>query len=345
MSDSRIGGFKAVGLGLRALRRNAALWIFGLASEGALAVCRSALFFAAFLGFVARFVGGMRTSEAQDLGNAMDAGLSHAFAKPFLMPLIGAWLALEAVAAVVRVIYIAATVVDASAVLKEPERAPSPVIAAAGSVFGRAVAASFWLWLVSLVIGLARVVFWGASWLVVVTAFSKQHGGVGASAVGALGITIAFAGGLFVALFGRVYLVQAIRHRDASVVANIWDAVASLKDRFTTYLLIAVIGALLAFGGSLVVGGFDAFAGGLGGEHVLIGQGIQLLGAALVAAWAGAVEISMIGAVCAVDLDARGELPKPPAPPPPPEPVVAQPVATAQEVLVAHVIDEPKPTT
>ncbi|MBS2031009.1 MAG: hypothetical protein JST54_24115 [Deltaproteobacteria bacterium] len=344
MSDARIGGFRAVGLGLRALRRNLSLWVFGLTSEGALAACRSALFFAAFLSFLARFMGAMSASQAQDLGGALDAGLAHALSRPFVLPIVGAWLALECVGAVLRIVYLAATIVDASAVLKEPDRAPAPVIAAASSVFARAVAASFWLWLVSLASGLARAVFWGASWIVVVCAFSHQHGGFGASAAGALGLTLGLMLALLVSLFGRVYLVQAVRHREASVLATAWDAATSLGDRLGTYLLIAVVGSMLAFAGNLVVGGLDAFAGGLGGKHVLIGQGVQLLGAALVAAWAAAVEIAMVGAVCAVDLDARGELPKPPAPPPPPEPVVAEPVATAQEVLVAQVI-EPKPTS
>lgn len=322
--DRRIGGFRAFGLGIRALRRNGSLWAFAVGAEALLAACRQVLLVAGFLALLRELVRGLN-------------GAAHASLGKVAMPLFGSWFALAAIAAVVRLVYLGAAVVDASAALREPERNPEPVIASGARVFVRAVIASFWLWLIELAGELCRAVLVGSALLVFL---SHAPGGsaLGAAPI-AMGITLALLVALLISLFGRVYLVQALRHLELGALPAAWEAGRSLGGRLGTYLLITFIAVALTVAGGMVSGTVGAMAGG---THFVVGRVLVVIAAALAAGWHAAVELASIGALCAVDLDQRGELPRPPQPP---EPVhEAHAVEPAEQVLVAQVV-EPEPTS
>lgn len=340
MQRARIGGFRAIGLGFSALRRNLPLWVFGLSSDALVAAMRMVLLFAGSAAAAQRFASALGGGEARDLGELLGNAFASAFSEQLWLPIALTWLCLEVLGAVLRVVYLAAAVVDASEALKEPGRNHEPVLAAASHVLPRAVVASLWLVVLDVIAALSRGTLFIASLLIVGRAFSVHKHGFAASFAGALAITLALLIALFVDLFSRVYRVRALRHLEVGALAAAYDAGALLGRRLGTLILISVLGLLLGIAGNMLAGSPGALAGMLGTKALFLGTLLRLFGAMLAAAWAAGVELVLVGAVCALDLESTDELP---LPPPPPEPVlVAQPVVPAQEVLIAQVI-EPKP--
>jgi len=339
--SSAPGGFRALGLGVRSLNRSPGIWLFAAVGDGLMALCGGALVLAAFAGAARLMVRGASSSAAGDPFSVLGAGLSQALSGKLWLPILGAWLALGALGALLRVVYTAAAVVTAQAALRASDVQAAGVLSAAARVLPRAVAAAVWLWLIELSAGLVRAAFWVSSLLIVGAALARPHGGGGAAAAGALGLTLAIFVGATASLFRRVYLVQAIGHLEVGAVAAAREAARSLLAHLGTYLLLAVLGALLLAGGAMALAGFGAVASAVGVTHPLLGLSARGVASALVAGWAAVVELALVGAVCAVDLGARGELPRPPEPTPP---IVIDVPRVAEEVLVAQAID-PVPGT
>lgn len=338
-TPARLGGFRALALGFRTLRRNRALVAVALGSEGALAACRALLLLGGAAAVAHHFLLGLGQDEgspAAALDGAFDAALSPAL----WLPLLGAWLALELLGAVLRAFYLGGAVVDASARLLQPDRAALPLVPSALAVLPRAVVASLWIALLEGIAGLVRLVLAACTVVVVVHGISSHAGGLGVALAGALGITLTVLGALLLALFARAYRVVALRRLEVAAHTAMWDAGTLLGTRLGTLLLVEVLGFALLVGGSLMAAGPGGLAAALGVRHLVLGLGLRVAAATLVAAWAAGVELSLLGALCAIDLDAAGELPQPPAPS---APVVLEAVAIAEPVLVAQAID-PKPS-
>jgi len=323
--SARVGGFRAYGLGLRALRGSGALWLFAICSEALLAACRYALVLAAVFAALDRVL------VQGDLAGALSGRL--------WLPLAGSWLSLAAVGAVVRLSYLGATVLKARASLRDPAGANEPVIAAAARAFVRAVVASAWLWLIELIAELCRAVLFGVA--VVMFASVVKRGEMAWALPIALAVVLALLIALLLRLFGGVYLVQAIGHAEPGALAAAWEAGRSLLARLGTYLLIIVLAAVLGVAGTMVAASLGAFAQ-VSPHNFLFARGLALVAAAVMAGWQAAVQVATVGALCAVDLDQHGELPQRPSPPEPAH--VAAPVVEAEQVLVAQAI-EPKPSS
>jgi hypothetical protein len=331
-----IGGFRALALGMGALRRNRAVLAFAMVAEGALAACRATLFFAGIAAVAGRFVGGLASSDG-GVGGALDSALASSLGADLWLPVVGAYLVLELLGAALRAVGQSAMVVNASGTLVEPPRPPLPVVVAASMVLPRAVVASLWIGVLDVGVGLMRAVVLASSLIVVSHAFASHHGGLGASLVGALGVALASMAALLLALFTRAYRVVALRRLELSAHAAMGDATALVASRLSTLLLLEILSVALVIGGALVAAGPGGLAAALGTRHVALGLVLRVLAAVVAAAWSAGVDLALLGAVCAVDLDQRGELPRPPAP------VVAESVLIAEPVLIAQAID-PEPT-
>jgi hypothetical protein len=316
----------AAGDGLTALSRARGALGATLAAEATVALLRLALLLALAALYGRAVADALLHSSEPSLAGVFGDGLA-ALLDPQRLWVAALGLALlEALGASVRVLWVGGAAVQMADFLKDREKPPEDLMTAAARALPRAVPASLLLWVAEWAAGLLRwTLLLGALWM---GAQAVRQPSLGA-ALGA-----AFGAGLWAVLVAvvpqaaRVAWVRAVRSGDG-VASALGEAAALFADRLGTYLGLWLVQVVFAFGAGMLTGAFSV--GGLVAQDApLLGIAIRAVGAVLSAGLGVAIELSLLGAVVALDLDAHGELPPPPPPPRPPPP--EEPIYVAQEV-------------
>jgi hypothetical protein len=338
------GAFRAVILGIQSLFRSGRLWVLGLSFEGALGIVRMALTFGMISVVAQAFARGASSAdEGADFADVLDSGLNAVLADRVLLPLLGLWLSVELLGAVLRVLYLSAAVPRLTAVIRGDKTFDLGLIAGAVQGFARGITAGILLVLIELGTSLYRWTLLGAALISLSVAFGTHLHGVRASAAFALALCLSLLISWMLSLYGRIFWVRAIRNGEGSgTLVAAWQAGGLLTHRLSSYLAISAIEFVLVLALSGTVGG-AGIALGSGQQNLGVVLGVRMVGTLISAAVAVAAELVGLGAYCALDLDARGELPAPPEPPKPPPPPPPSAPAVAQEVLVAQEIKPPEP--
>ncbi len=342
MSETKpAGAIRLLAVGARSAGRSLRLWLLGAGFEAGTSAVRLALMMLVGGVTLDAFLRGAAAIGPTSAPEEMIAlGLQGLLADRVVLPLLGLAVTTELLAAVLRLFYLGAAVERLASAAHQGDTPIIGVVAAGADALGRATLASVWLFLLELIAAIWRWVLLGATSLVVHEAFRNRHHGWRAAALAGFAAGLAGVVALLLTLFGRVYFVRAVRGPN-STLAAISEAAALVGQRALTYLGVLIAEVVLLVGAAMLAGVPGAVAVGVSPDSMGVQLAFRLVGSALTGGATAAIELIILGAICAADLDARGELPAPPAPPEPPVP--AQPVYAAQEVLVAQALEVPSP--
>lgn len=160
-------------------------------------------------------------------------------------------------------------------------------------------------------------------------------------ALSAAGLALALTLLLPVALAARLVVEVALARSagcDEGYLTSLYEAAGALWRRPWPWVSLLVNTGLLAWGADLAFSGTVALVASPASGSFDLAVAGHLASGMLLAFVAALLELARLDAFLALELDARGELPRPPEPEPapPPEPIVSsEPVLTAEPIVSA----------